>query len=162
MTRVPDPISGRGSDRIAAADSGPRPGERLVIAAVRPYQPNFEVIRVAAEIATREQAELLILATVPVVPFAWAYMVQHEAAVLEPTTCELFGHCVEVLYHHRLVWGVRVEWGYLAAHVRKHADSRNIRALVLGSRRPRSRLRRLAQQFAGNAARALPDRTTVV
>jgi K+-sensing histidine kinase KdpD len=136
---------------------------RVVIAAVRPFAPNLNVIAAAADIAVAERADLLVLATMTPVVTDWVNIIPNDGHALEAAQAELFADCVELLYTRELAWGVQVLWGHLVSEINGLGRQHDVRTVVLGQSRPSSTLHRLRRRFSGRLATMIgPPHTIVV
>jgi hypothetical protein len=135
---------------------------RLVIAAVRPFAPNLNVISAAADLAVAERADLLVLATMAPVVSDWVNLTPNDGHALEAAQAELFADCVEVLYTRELGWGVQVLWGHLVSEINGIGQRYDVRNVVLGQSRPNSTLHRLRRRFSGRLATMITPPHTIV
>jgi hypothetical protein len=135
---------------------------RIVIAAVRPFEPNRNVIAAAADLAIAEHAQLVVLATMAPVVSDWINLVTTDANALETAQAELFADCVESLYERELVWGVQVLCGHLVSEINDLGERYDVRKVVLGQGRPKSLFGRLRRRITGSLATMVKSPHTVV
>jgi nucleotide-binding universal stress UspA family protein len=136
---------GNSTEAVRAAAVRRRVPARLVVAAVRPFRPDVEVIRSAARLAADQDAELLVLAILRRPLIDCAQMVAFEAPTLDATRGELFANTVEMLLGHDVAWSVRVSFGAASREIADLARRSDVRAVVVGHRG--RRWRRVAGQF---------------
>jgi hypothetical protein len=136
---------------------------RVVVACARPFVPNENVIRRAADLAEAQGAHLYIFAAVRPLMALLPEIADASAQVLETTRGQLFATCVELLYDRPgLVWGVDVMVGHATRHLNDLSEHCDVRAIVHGG--PPSNVRRggLARSLFGGFASRLTAPTVRV